>query len=45
MNNQEQTIAIFRVLQFISDGGNMFKKIKISVFSTDIFYLISLSLN
>ena len=26
MNNQEQTIAIFRVLQFIPDGGNMLKK-------------------
>jgi hypothetical protein len=24
--NQEQTIAIFRVLQFIPDGGNMLKK-------------------
>ena len=26
MNNQEQTIAIFHVLQFIPAGGNMLNK-------------------
>ena len=39
MNNQEQTIAIFRVLQFIPDGGNMLKKKSKSVYFQLTFFI------